>query len=458
MNARFLNHGVDTLVLWYSWGSRYRLPQNFLPHLEAARQERANLDLDRPVLVNVANLALPATLESRMFERAKFRRVRHYRYGLTFGDKALFIGFSDPSNAEVLRDDYTQVRVELHGRYIRALGGDIRKIVDTITARLISLIAEAGISQLDPIAVRVTRVGLFADFASQSDPLFSLADLYRFVSRARDRQAYLEVTDQAPGGERVSAAPGAGGPLMSSTGAAKRTSDFPSLLGVPSALPEAQVHLSGPRWTSFRFGSTKLLARLCSKTAEARKKPGTKELLRDYVASFKLNENDIVWRVEFQLRKDVLAAFLHPEHGVPDLRDWSVLVEHLGALWHYLTTEWLSLRTPTANKQPTRWPEDPLWNEVVMAWAHVQVHLKRVRRPLRAAVEGLVSQAVGVILSAAAVQGVALERVAQARHSLERTLSRLLGSSPFVLPESLSGGVFELRYLERLALYQGVTA
>lgn len=141
-----------------------------------------------------------------------------------------------------------------------------------------------------------------------------------------------------------------------------------------------------------------------------------------------------------------------------DLRDWNVLVVHLGALWHYLTSEWLSLRTPTANKQPTRWPEDPLWTEVVLAWARIHVPLKRARRPLRAAAEGLVSQAVGVILSAAAVQGVALKRVAQARRNLERTLSRLLDSSPFALPESLSGGVFELRYLERLALYQGVTA
>ncbi|NPA76329.1 MAG: hypothetical protein GXN93_01065 [Candidatus Diapherotrites archaeon] len=457
MDTRSLTHGVDTLVLWYSWGSRYRLPQNFLSRLETARQERANLDLVHPILVNVADLTLPATLEGRTFERAQFRRVRHYRYGLTFGNEALFIGFSDPSNAKVMRDDYAQVRVELHGRYIRALGGDIREIVDIITARLISLVAEAGVSQPDPLAVRVTRVDLYADFVSPSEP-FSLADLHRFVSRARDRQAYLEAAEQAPGGERVSAAPGAGGPLKSSTGAAKCNTDFPYLIGVPAALSEAQVNLSGPRWTSFRFGSSKLLARLYSKTAEARKKPDTKELLRDYAAEFSLDEDATVWRVEFQLRKDVLAAFLHPELGVLDLRNWSVLVEHLGALWHYLTTEWLSLRTPTANKQPTRWPEDPLWNEVVLAWARIQVPLKRARRPLRASAEGLVSQAVGVILSAAAVQGVALERVAQARRSLERTLSRLLGSSPFVLPESLSGGVFELRYLERLALYQGVTS
>ena len=265
------------------------------------------------------------------------------------------------------------------------------------------------------------------------------------------------MVEQAPGGERVSAAPGAGGPLMSSTGAAK-CNEYPRLIGVPTALSEAQVHLSGPRWTSFRFGSNKLLARIYSKTAEARKKPETKELLRDYTASFNLGEDAVIWRVEFQLRKDVLAAFLHPEHGMLDLRDWNVLVVHLGALWHYLTTEWLSLRIPTANKQPTRWPEDPLWNEVVLAWARIHVPLKRARRPMRATAKGLVSQAVGVILSAAAVQGVALERVAQARRNLERTLSRLLDSSPFALPESLSGGVFELRYLERLALYQGVTS
>ncbi len=459
MNATALTHGVDTLVLWYSWGSRYRLPDDFHARLEEALRRRNEVDLDRPVFLDVSDLGIPATLEPRDFERAQIRRVRHYRYGLVFGDEALFLGISDPEKAAVKRDDYAQIRVELHGRYIRALGGNIREIVDAITARLIALMARAGLEDPEPVRIGVTRVDLYADFASPVEP-FELADLHRFVTRARDRQAYLEDAAEAPGGERESAAPGAGGPPMSSTGAAKCTSDVPvRLLGAPSALAEAQVHLSGPRWTSFRFGSSKLLARIYSKSAEARKKPETKELLRDYAASFGLDlEHTVVWRVEFQLRKDVLAAFLHPERGLLDLRDWAALVDHLGALWFYLTTDWLSFRTPTANRQKTRWPEDPLWSEVVLAWAQVRVPIKRTRRPLRAAVEGLVAQAVGVILSAAAVQGVALDRVAQARRYLERTLSRLLGASPRALPDSLAGGVFEARYLQRLALYQGVAA
>jgi len=383
--------------------------------------------------------------------------VRHYRYGLVFGDEALFLGISDPANPKVKRDDYAQIRVELHGRYIRALGGDIREIVDAITARLIVLMARAGLEDPEPVHIRVTRVDLYADFASPQEP-FELTDLYRFVSRARDRQSYLE-SDPAPGGERDSAAPGAGGPPTSSTGAAKCGDSSVQLLGSPSPLTEAHVHLSGPRWTSFRFGSSKLLARIYSKSAEARKKPETKELLREYAASFHLDlESTVVWRVEFQLRKDVLAAFLHPELGVIDLRDWGLLAEHLGPLWFYLTNDWLSLRVPTANQQKTRWPEDPLWTEVVLAWARVRVPLKRGRRPLRAATKGLLAQAVGVILSAAAVQGLALERVAHARAYLERTLARLFRASPRTLPDSLAGGVFEARYLERLALYQGVAS
>jgi len=458
MNATPLAHGVDTLVLWYSWGPRYRLPSDLHQRLEDALVKRNETDLDRTVFVDVSDLGIPATLEPRDFERAQIRRVRHYRYGLVFGDEALFLGISDPEKPAVKRDDYAQIRVELHGRYIRTLGGNIREIVDAITARLIALMARAGLEDPDPVRIGVTRVDLYADFASPENP-FELPDLYRFVSRARDRQAYVEDAAEAPGGERESAAPGAGGPPMSSTGAAKCTGEGLALLAAPSALAEAQVHLSGPRWTSFRFGSKKLLARIYSKTAEARKKPETKELLRDYAASFGLElENTVVWRVEFQLRKDVLTAFLHPEKGLLDLHDWSTLVENLGALWYYLTKHWLSLRIPSANQQKTRWPEDPLWTEVILAWAQVRVPLKRARRPLRAATEGLLAQAVGVILSAAAVQGVALDRVAYARRYLERTLARLFLASPRALPDSLAGGVFEHRYLERLALYQGVTA
>jgi len=458
MRTRTLTHGVDTLVLWYSWGSRYRLPADFHERLEEARAKRIETDYDRPVFVDVSDLGIPAALEVLDFERAQIRNVRHYRYGLVFGDEALFLGISDPSKSSVKRDDFGQIRVELHGRYIRALGGNIREIVDAITARLIALMARAGLEDPEPVRIGVTRVDLYADFASPENP-FELPDLYRFVSRARDRQAYLEGAVEAPGGERDSAAPGAGGPPMSSTGAAKCTPEGLALLAAPSALDEAQVHLSGPRWTSFRFGSKKLLARIYSKTAEARKKPEVRELLRDYAASFGLNlENTVVWRVEFQLRKDVLTAFLHPEKGLLDLHDWPTLVENLGALWYYLTKHWLSLRIPSANQQKTRWPEDPLWTEVILAWAQVRVPLKRVRRPLRAAAEGLLAQAIGVILSAAAVQGLALERVAYARRSLERTFARLFRISSRTLPEVLASGVFEHRYAERLALYQGVAA
>jgi len=33
-------------------------------------------------------------------------------------------------------------------------------------------------------------------------------------------------------------------------------------------------------------------------------------------------------------------------------------------LWRYATGDWLTLRTPTANQQRTRWPVDPRWQEI----------------------------------------------------------------------------------------------
>ncbi|MBY0499290.1 MAG: replication initiation factor [Gammaproteobacteria bacterium] len=65
-------------------------------------------------------------------------------------------------------------------------------------------------------------------------------------------------------------------------------------------------------------------------------------------------EGDPVWRIEFQLMRDVLA-----EHGLISLD--SVLA-NLNGLWSYASTEWLRLTLPNPDDQTrSRWPIHPLW-------------------------------------------------------------------------------------------------
>ncbi|PSJ18145.1 replication initiation factor [Nitrosomonas supralitoralis] len=68
-------------------------------------------------------------------------------------------------------------------------------------------------------------------------------------------------------------------------------------------------------------------------------------------------EGEPVWRVEFQLMRDVLA-----EHGLISLG--SVLA-NLNGLWSYASTEWLRLTLPNPDDQTrSRWPIHPLWGYV----------------------------------------------------------------------------------------------
>ncbi len=61
-----------------------------------------------------------------------------------------------------------------------------------------------------------------------------------------------------------------------------------------------------------------------------------------------------VWRLEFQLRREVLS-----QHGLASLPD---VLNNLNGLWSYATTEWLRLTVPSLDdKTRSRWPIHPLW-------------------------------------------------------------------------------------------------
>lgn len=66
------------------------------------------------------------------------------------------------------------------------------------------------------------------------------------------------------------------------------------------------------------------------------------------------SKNNPVWRLEFEIKRDVLVQF--------DVQDLSVTLDNLNGLWSYATTDWLKLTiTSEGDSNRSRWPIHPLW-------------------------------------------------------------------------------------------------
>lgn len=93
-------------------------------------------------------------------------------------------------------------------------------------------------------------------------------------------------------------------------------------------------------------------ARLYNKLLEIVK--SGKDYLFDLWSQVGWQPGEPVWRLEFQIKREVLA-----QKGIGKLSD---VVKHLNGLWSYGTTEWLRLTLPNAEDQTrSRWPVHPLW-------------------------------------------------------------------------------------------------
>jgi hypothetical protein len=108
-----------------------------------------------------------------------------------------------------------------------------------------------------------------------------------------------------------------------------------------------------------------------------------------------------VWRVEFQLRREVLA-----QH---DLVGLDSVLANLTGLWSYACTEWLRLTIPNPDDQTrSRWPLHPLWGYLSsIDWETDGWPLVRSFQPTRLPDEKrLFSLAVGSIASYMAKHGI----------------------------------------------------
>jgi hypothetical protein len=154
------------------------------------------------------------------------------------------------------------------------------------------------------------------------------------------------------------------------------------------------VHHDGRRFTGFTFGRDAMVARLYDKSLEI--DHSGKRWMRE-VWGDRLDLSTPVWRLEFQLRRGVLAecSLTTPEY---------VLAQRL-SLWTY-ATRWLSLRRPKPDTTRTRWPVADVWSHLAGSQPGV-AYSPLVRKRIREHDEAvLVRGLTGYASSLAAVTGV----------------------------------------------------
>lgn len=126
--------------------------------------------------------------------------------------------------------------------------------------------------------------------------------------------------------------------------------DFDADNIVSLASKDAQYRENGTAQT-FTFGKSDIVLRIYDKIAEIAQQS-------DKVWFFQLwGETEHVWRIEWQVRKEVLRRF--------GLRTFDDLFTGQGDVLRYLATEHDSLRIKAEDSNRSRWPIHPLWQDLL---------------------------------------------------------------------------------------------
>ena len=117
-------------------------------------------------------------------------------------------------------------------------------------------------------------------------------------------------------------------------------------------------------------------ARLYDKTLEIAQKNHKPYLLELWERAGR-NPELPVWRLEFQLRREVLDQL--------GIRSFASLIQNQGGIWGYATQNWLRLTEPQkADSNRGRWPTHPLWAELAeIRWRLDDIPLERKYSPAR---------------------------------------------------------------------------
>jgi hypothetical protein len=220
-----------------------------------------------------------------------------------------------------------------------------------------------------------------SEFIHEVGPLNALADLKSFVA------TLLDQTDEATC-SRVDI-------YADFQGWVPRADDYDRFITRSRRnISHIAVHHDGRRFTGFTFGRDAMVARLYDKGLEIAH--SGKAWMREVWAN-RLDPSAPVWRLEFQLRREVLA-----ECSLSEPQD--VLAQRQ-SLWAY-AMQWLSLREPTLGATRTRWPVADVWSHLTQSQGEVACS-PLVRKRIREHDEAvLVRGLTGYASSLAAVTGV----------------------------------------------------
>ncbi len=115
------------------------------------------------------------------------------------------------------------------------------------------------------------------------------------------------------------------------------------------------THRAGNTFTGFSIGlGGDISARLYNKTVEIEK--SGKDYLKSVWEKRGWDKLRCVWRLEFQLKRDVLKQF-----SVQKVSDFT---ECSNDLWRYCTNDWLRLALESKAKNKTRWETHPAWEAI----------------------------------------------------------------------------------------------
>lgn len=122
--------------------------------------------------------------------------------------------------------------------------------------------------------------------------------------------------------------------------------DFDEDCFVSLASKDSQ-HRQDGKVQTFTLGRSDVVLRVYDKVAEIKQQSGKVWLFDLW------GRETEVWRIEWQIRKDVLRRF--------GIRTFQELHDQQGDLLRYLATEHDTLRRPTNDSNRSRWPLHPLW-------------------------------------------------------------------------------------------------
>lgn len=111
----------------------------------------------------------------------------------------------------------------------------------------------------------------------------------------------------------------------------------------------------GRVFSGFKIGAGSISARLYNKSLEMQKKP--RPYLQQIYQDLGVTLGQQVWRLEFQIRREVLREL--------SVKSYSDLENALGSLWRYATGQWLRLCVPSeTDKTQTRWQTTDFWQQL----------------------------------------------------------------------------------------------